>query len=142
MPDSRPVRRVKTYTTETGHVYQYYLVGKRPALTGTTDAHSGKAGLRLVSDPPAVAGAGTEYIFDVTPDRHRMYAVTILVYEEAVSAWAMAHGRPLTGTEQYAAAKLCLLRALDETADLGECSRCFDLTADMLEELLEELGLD
>jgi hypothetical protein len=142
MPDPRPVRRIKTYTAETGHVYQYYFVGKRPALTGTTDAKPGTSRLRLVSDPPAVAGADTEYIFDVTPDRHRMYAVTILINGESVSAWAEAHGRSLTDTEQYAAAKLRLLRALDETADLGDCSRCFDLSADMLEEILEELGLD
>ena len=41
------VRRMKTYTGQTGYVYQYYFVGKRDALPGAPEA-------------PA-----TEYIFDI-----------------------------------------------------------------------------
>ena len=43
------IRRLKTYTGQTGYVYQYYFVGKRAALEGDAEAPS------------------TEYIFDVTP---------------------------------------------------------------------------
>ena len=32
------VRRMKTYTGGQGYVYQYYFVGKRPALPGQPDA--------------------------------------------------------------------------------------------------------
>ena len=45
------VRRMKTYAGSQGYVYQYYFVGKRPALA---------------ADPEAPA---TEYVFDVTSDR-------------------------------------------------------------------------
>jgi hypothetical protein len=122
MPDSPVVRRIKTYTAETGLVYQYYFVGKRPF--------------------PGNENAGTEYIFDATPDRHTMYAVTVLLEVEAVSAWGEAHGRALTDTEQYAAAKLRLLRAFDETPDMAVCVRRFAISADLLEEILEGIGLD
>src|SRR5438445_251084 len=44
-------RRMKTYTAETGYVYQYYFVGKREAL------------------PQAPEAPAAEYVFDVTPDR-------------------------------------------------------------------------
>ena len=53
------VRRMKTYTGEQGYVYQYYFVGKRPAVESGTPA--------------------TEYIFDVTSDRKVTYAVSVLV---------------------------------------------------------------
>jgi hypothetical protein len=47
------VRRIKTYTAETGFVYQYYFVGKREALPGAEE------------------GPACEYIFDVTPNMIR-----------------------------------------------------------------------
>ena len=59
------VRRMKTYTGETGYVYQYYFVGEREAL------------------PDAPEAPATEYIFDVTPDRKTMFAVSVFVREEA-----------------------------------------------------------
>ncbi|HYX69813.1 MAG TPA: hypothetical protein VE825_11815, partial [Terriglobales bacterium] len=82
---------MKTYTGASGYVYQYYFVGKRPALE---------------SDAAAPA---TEFIFDVTPDRKSMYAVSVLLRQSALEAWARLHGRGLTDPEQYAAAKLRLL---------------------------------
>jgi hypothetical protein len=122
MPDAPIVRRIKTYTAETGRVYQYYFVGKRPF--------------------PGNASAGTEYIFDATPDRHTIFAITVLLEAEAVSAWGEAHGRSLTDTEQYAAAKLRLLRGFDETDDMGASVRRFAISPEIIEELLEGIGLD
>ena len=62
------IRRVKTYTGQTGYVYQYYFVGKRPALD---------------SDPEAPS---TEFIFDVTSDRKTIFAVSIFLHPEALSS--------------------------------------------------------
>jgi hypothetical protein len=122
MPDAPIIRRLKTYTADTGLVYQYYFVGKRPF--------------------PGNSSAGTEFIFDASSDRHTTYAITVLLHADAVSAWGEAHGRALAETEQYAAAKLRLLRAFDETADLADCLRRFAISAEVLEELLEGIGLD
>jgi len=81
MSPNPPVRRVKTYTGAQGYVYQYYFVGKRPALA---------------NDPEAPA---TEFVFDVTSDRKLTYAVSVFLADAAVKAWAATHGRPLNDAE-------------------------------------------
>lgn len=117
------VRRVKAYTGQTGFVYQYYFVGSRPA----TDEGLEQA---------------TEYIFDVTNDRHTVYAVSIVVRHDAVTAWASAHGRELNQTERYASAKMRLMQVFDEVKDLAGSERRFLVDPANIEELLEPLGLD
>ena len=119
-----PTRRMKTYTGAMGYVYQYYFVGKRSAL------------------PDAPEAPATEYIFDVTPDRKTMFAVSIYVRDEAVRSWAAAHGRNLTDAEQYAAAKLRLFRAFDELENLRTESRRFPVDTANIEELLDSLNLE
>src|SRR5438067_12082277 len=118
------VRRMKTYTGQTGYVYQYYFVGEREAL------------------PDAPEAPATEYIFDVTPDRKTMFAVSVFVREEARRAWASRHGRPLTHSEQYAAAKMRLFQGFDRIEDLRNQSRRLPVDAANIEELLGGLGVD
>ncbi len=117
------VRRMKTYTGATGYVYQYYFVGKRPALEADECA-------------PA-----TEFVFDVTPDRKTMYAASVLLRQDALDAWAGNHGRSLTETEQYAAAKLRLLQAFDEIDNIREPTRLV-VDETNIEQVLEPLDLD
>lgn len=112
------VRRMKTYTGATGAVYQYYFVGQRAAP----------------------AAAGTEYVFDVTADRATTFAVCIMVEQAALAAWAAAHGRALTETERYAAAKMRLFAAFDEEEQLI-AARAHAVTAANIEQVLEPLGL-
>ena len=118
------VRRMKSYTSQTGYVYQYYFVGQRAALPG---------------DPERPA---TEFIFDVSPDRKSMFAVSVFLGEETVSAWGAAHGRPLNEAEQYAAAKLRLLQGFDEVENMLRQGRRLRVEAAELEELLAGLGLE
>ncbi len=118
------LRRLKTYTGQTGYVYQYYFVGKREALPGSPDT-------------PA-----TEFIFDVTPDRKVTYAVSVLVPRAAADAWASHHGRPITEPEQYASAKMRLQRGFDEIENMMADGRHLVVTPDLLEELLAELGVE
>lgn len=118
------VRRMKTYTADTGYVYQYYFVGKRDALAG------------------AVHAPATEYVFDVTCDRNSLYAFSIFVRADALDAWALSHARGLTEAEQYAAAKLRLLRAFDEIGDLEQSEREWAVSSENIEELLSVLGLE
>ncbi|MGA7217209.1 MAG: hypothetical protein WBX38_02785 [Candidatus Sulfotelmatobacter sp.] len=119
----KTVRRLKTYTSSQGYVYQYYFVGKRAALAG---------------DPEAPA---TEFVFDVTSDRKLTYAVSVFLPEKSGSAWAAAHGRELTEAEQYAAAKLRLFRAFDELEDVMRQGRRLSVDGQLLEESLRELGI-
>lgn len=117
------VRRIKTYTGQTGYVYQYYFVGRRSAL------------------PQAPECPAQEYVFDVTADRANYFAISIFLREEALRAWAAGHGRELTEAEQYAAVKMRLFDAFDEVADLINSSRRFDVGIEDLEYVLESLGL-
>jgi hypothetical protein len=117
------VRRIKTYSAQTGYVYEYYFVGKRRALPG---------------EPP-----GAEFIFDVSSDRKTKFAVSVFVIDAALTGWASSHGRPLTDPEQYAAAKLRLLRGFDEIDDmLASGRRLALLDAAEITELLGGIGVE
>ena len=124
MSPDKTVRRLKTYAGTQGYVYQYYFVGQRAALA---------------SDPEAPA---TEFVFDVTSDRKVTFAVSVFLPEKAVVAWAANHGRPLTDSEQYAAAKLRLFRAFDEVEDVKTYGRRLPIDAALLEEALASLGVE
>ena len=119
-----PPRRIKAYTAQTGYVYQYYFVGKRPALAG---------------DPEAPA---TEYVFDVTSDRKTTFAVSIFLQPQAIEVWNAARGRSLSKPEQYAAVKLRLMQAFDEVADMVREGRRLRLDAELLLTLLDSIGVD
>jgi hypothetical protein len=119
-----PLRRLKTYTGGQGYVYQYYYVGKRPALA---------------DDPEAPA---TEFIFDVTSDRKLTYAVSIFLPDATRDAWSTAHGRAMTDAEQYGAVKLRLFRAFDEIEDLQTPGRRLNIDTASLEESLTTLGVE
>ncbi len=85
------VRRQKTYSAESGYVYQYFYEGQRPS------AHE----------------RGTDYVFDVSADRKTSTQVTVFVGEEALESWQSEAGRTLSGAERYAIAKMALFRAFD-----------------------------
>jgi hypothetical protein len=118
------VRRMKTYAGSQGYVYQYYFVGKRPALASDPE-------------PPA-----TEFVFDVTSDRKLTYAVSVFLPEKAAEAWKATHGRALSDAEQYAAVKLRLFRAFDEIEQVMAHGRRLTVDAAWLEEALASLGVE
>jgi hypothetical protein len=124
MTGDKTVRRLKTYAGTQGYVYQYYFVGERAALA---------------NDPEAPA---KEFVFDVTSDRKLTYAVSVFLPEKSVMAWSKAHNRPLSDSEEYAAAKLRLFRAFDELEDVKERGRRLVVDAAGLEEMLAGLGIE
>ena len=117
------LRRMKTYTSGQGYVYQYYFVGKRPALADAPEA-------------PA-----SEYIFDVTADRKTTFAVSVFLRDEALHDWAARHGRGLNDAEQYGAVKMRLFQALDEIEDMMANGRRLLVRGDSLEGATEKLGV-
>ncbi len=124
MEQNKTVRRLKTYTGVQGYVYQYYFVGKRPALA---------------DDPAAPA---EEFIFDVTSDRKLTYSVSVFLPGTALQAWSQSHGRALSEAEQYASVKMRLFRAFDELEDVKSTGRRLILDSTALEEALSSLGVD
>jgi hypothetical protein len=71
-----------------------------------------------------------------------MFAVSVFLKPEALATWAAAHGRKLTDTEQYGAAKMRLFRGFDQIEKLKEEGRHLTIEAADIEELLVPLGLE
>lgn len=116
------IRRVKSYSAESGYVYQYHFQEVRPQ-----QVRGGRA--------------GSEYVYIVSRDRKHSFPVPVFLRREALEAWARGHGRRLDGTEQYAAVKMRLFRAFDEIEDLERERLNVEVTAENIEELLAALDI-
>ncbi len=116
------VRRQKTYSGQSGYVYQYYYEGHRPY-----DRDREK---------------GTEYIFDVTADRKTSARVSVLMSDAAIRSWEERHGRALESNERYAIAKMALFQAFDERPDPASMSAPIRTRAADVEAILITLGLE
>lgn len=115
------VRRVKSYSATSGYVYQYQFHQVEPARHGF---HS-----------------GNEFTYLVTADRKNAFPVKIFVRRDALEKWVARTGRPLTGTEEYAAAKMRLFRAFDEGENPISSAAEFTVDDSNLNELLAELDI-
>ena len=116
--------QLKTYSAQTGYVYQYYFVGLRAALPDDPESPS------------------VEYVFDVTSDRKTTFAVSIFLPPSALEHWTAARGRELTEPERYAGVKMRLLQAFDEVQDVMGEARRLRLDGATLVELLDSIGVD
>ena len=115
------VRRVKTYSAATGYVYQYYFY----------EVQKSRRGLSL----------GTEYVYMVSVDRQTVFPLSIFVRHGAVDNWGRRVGRAMTGTEEYAVAKMRLFQAFDEVEDLAIARPELVVDESNLEKLLSQLDL-
>lgn len=91
------VRRLKTYSAQSGYVYQYFYEGQRPL------AHKSEQ--------------GTEFVFNISADRKTSHPLSVLVPEDALRAWEQTHAHTLSSTERYAVSKMALFQAFDERAN-------------------------
>jgi hypothetical protein len=117
-----PVRRNKTYSGQSGYVYEYYYEGRREA------ARRG--------------GAGSEYVFQVSSDRRTYEPVSVFVERGAVLAWERGRGRVLSATERYAVAKMALFQAFDERQSPRLMHEEVVVRPADLDAILERLGID
>ena len=113
---------MKAYSGESGIVYQYYFL--ESALRRQIWGRS-----------------GTAYLFHVSSDRKNYFVSEVVVEDKALRAWEAAHGRALVDAEKYAAAKMRLFRAFDESPG-AEGLRQIRVTAANIETLLEPLRLE
>jgi hypothetical protein len=119
MPKAETVRRIKTYSAATGYVYQYQF----------QDVH------------PADKGTGNEYVYYVSADRKTMFPIRILVFRRALDAWTKQTGRALTGTEEYAIAKMRLFQGFDDVEDFATARPELTVDDSNLPDLLARLDL-
>jgi len=116
-------RRYKLYAAETGTSYQYFFASSRRV------------------NRPEGQGAGSDYLFVVTPDQRTPFVLRVFISERALEVWRQAHGRALDSNEMYAAAKMRLFRAFDELASLRDEALNLLVDEANVEELLEPLNL-
>jgi len=114
------VRRQKTYSSQSGYVYQYFYEGQRPSS----------------ADP------GTEYVFDVSSDRRTSAPVSVFVSAEAVEDWEREAGRRLSSSERYAIAKMALFQAFDERETPDAVREAVRVTPASVRAILATLNID
>jgi hypothetical protein len=86
--------RLKTYSAQTGYVYQYRFLGLRQSRHQGADA--------------------TEYVFDVAAGSESGMLVRVVLPAPSLAPNQTAWGRTLAGNERYAVAKIALFQAFDE----------------------------
>jgi hypothetical protein len=112
---------MKTYSAQSGYVYQYFYEGQRGFETG--------------------GESGTEFVFAISADRKNWSATAVLVGNAALAQWEQAHARELSATERYAIAKLALFQAFDERPKPEQMRQEVRLRAADVEAIVETLGL-
>ena len=115
------IRRMKTYSAQSGYVYQYFYEGQRELGAGT--------------------GRSTEYVFQISADRKSWNHANVVVPAAAIDAWQESHGRELSSTERYAIAKMALFQAFDERTGPNEMSAEIGVRPADVDAIVESLGL-
>ena len=121
MPKPETLRRIKSYSAASGYVYQYQFQDVHPST---------KSG-----EP------GNENAYYVSADRKTMFLIRIFVSGQATETWRKQTGRVLTGTEEYAVAKMRLFQAFDEVEDFATARPDLSVDDSNLAELLARLDL-
>jgi hypothetical protein len=116
-----PVRRLKTYSAQSGYVYQYCYEGQRPFH------RAGKSGM--------------EFVFALSSDRKTWRPVKVLLADGAVADWQAAHTRELSATERYAIAKMALFQAFDERETPALLKNDIEVQSADVDAIAETLGL-
>jgi hypothetical protein len=115
------VRRMKTYSAQSGYVYQYCYEGQRPL--------------------PRAGESGIEFVFALSSDRKTWSNTRVLVPDQALSNWEIAHERGLSATERYAIAKLALFQAFDERETPALVKADILVRSADVEAIIDTLGL-
>jgi hypothetical protein len=116
-----PVRRMKTYSAQSGYVYQYFYEGHRSYR--------------------AAGDYGAEFVFSVSSDRKTWHETSVLVSDEGVQAWEQSHTRQLSSTERYAVAKIALFQAFDDRAEPALLRDPIRVRLADVDGIIEALGL-
>ena len=90
--------RPKTYSADSGYVYEYSFAGFRRS------------------------GGSIEYVFSVTGGRTAAVRVRVVLPEAEVREWT-GRDRDLTASERYGIAKVCLKHALDRAPNPQSVAR-------------------
>ena len=116
------LRRLKTYSAQTGYVYQYAYEGYRECR--------------------GRGGEGTEFVFRVSSDTKNWGLAHVVLGNTVARAWEEAHAQTLSETERYAIAKMALFQAFDERLTPSLMKQPVRVRPADLDAILETLGID
>ena len=114
-------RRLKTYSAQSGYVYQYFYEGYRPFRNGSP--------------------GGLEFVFQVSGDRKEWRAVSVCIEDDAVNGWEASHERQLSQAERHAIAKMALFQAFDERASPTQMKDDVHVRRADVDAILDTLGV-
>jgi hypothetical protein len=114
------VRRQKTYSAQSGYVYQYFYKGHRPMSSQR----------------------GTEFVFNVSSDRKTSAQVSVFLSDDAMLSWQQESGRTLSATERYAIAKMALFQAFDERETPEAARAAVEVSPGDVRAILAGLSID
>ena len=112
---------MKTYSAQSGYVYQYFYEGFRPFSAGTE--------------------RGVEFVFSISSDRKSWNSTSVMVGDVAIESWEQSHARALSSTERYAVAKMALFQAFDERELPAQMKDAVHLRNADVDAIIETLGL-
>jgi hypothetical protein len=115
------IRRMKTYSAQSGYVYQYFYEGQREFRAG--------------------AEHGAEFVFQISADRKNWRETSVFVGDAALATWQEGNGRELTSTERYAVAKIALFQAFDERPTPAAMNSEIHVRAADVQGIIESLDL-
>jgi hypothetical protein len=109
---------VKTYSSLSGYVYQYYFDGARE-LEGCK-----------------------EYRFQAATDAKTFWSIFVRIPRVVVLEWEKSAGRDLNSNELYGVAKLLLFQHLDDVDPARAPGSAVTLARPDLDRISEQLGID
>lgn len=114
-------RREKSYSAQTGYVYQYFYEGFQETHVGDD--------------------AGQVYFFSVSSDRVSHFPIRIFLNRKTASEWQATRQRELNATEQYALVKMALFAMFDRQLDLADEMNPTAITYQEIDQYAETLAL-
>ncbi len=113
--------RMKSYSAQSGYVYQYFYEGRRLLGRG---------------------GKTTEFVFRVSADRSNWGAASVVLDRAECREWERAHAREFAENERYALAKMALFQAFDERPSPASMREPVRVRAADVAAIAEALGFE
>lgn len=113
--------RQKTYSAESGYVYQYVLLSFRHHRGAGEDLH--------------------EYTFEVSGGPGKTSNISIVLKGSVLHTWIRDHDREFSASERYGIAKISLKRELDSAENPAALPSSVSPTVGQIDDICRFLGL-
>jgi hypothetical protein len=113
--------RQKTYSADSGYVYQYVLLSFRQHRRGGEELH--------------------EYTFEVSGGPGRKSNIAVILRSSVLHTWIRDHDREFSASERYGIAKITLKRELDSAENPASLPASVSPDVGQVDDICRFLGL-